>query len=288
MAWRRPRPQHQPLPASRPNKSCYSHRHVWVTPPETHSLCASNALGELILPPSTPRPPSGTFVFFRGPAAIPGCVPGWGTLWRARGQFISTLNIPAPWGPAPNPARTKKGFQDLLLPFIPLQTTFFLVETWRAQTSAVKRQSCSYAGGKRSKTRRRTERSWKQEPRRETGAAGRRQLAPGTAPAAPWTHSDGQRREPWLALWSRIIIIRALQVWVSFHWNKLLESMMNINIVGTRGKAVNCSRMKYLHLIMSNYIEFESFSDACYLKLRLSAIPCLNKAAFVARCGFAL
>lgn len=33
--------------------------------------------------------------------------------------------------------------------------------------------------------------------------------------------------------------------------------MMNINIVGTRGKAVNCSRMKYLHLIMSNYIEFE-------------------------------
>lgn len=64
--------------------------------------------------------------------------------------------------------------------------------------------------------------------------------------------------------------------------------MMNINTVGTRGKAVNCSRMKYLHLIMSNYIEFESFSAACYLKLRLSALPCLNKAVFVARCGLAL
>lgn len=64
--------------------------------------------------------------------------------------------------------------------------------------------------------------------------------------------------------------------------------MLNINIVGTRGTAVNCSGMKYLHLIMSNYIEFESFSDACYLKLCLSALPCLNKAAFVARCGLAL
>lgn len=94
--------------------------------------------------------------------------------------------------------------------------------------------------------------------------------------------------EPWLALCRRIIIIWALQVWVSSHWNKLLKSMMNINIVGTRGKAVNCSRMKYLHLIMWNYIEFESFSDACYLKPCLSAFPRLNKAVFVARCGLTL
>lgn len=101
------------------------------------------------------------------------------------------------------------------------------------------------------------------------------------APAALWRATE----EPWLALGRRIIIIWALQVWVSSHWNKLLKSMMNINIVGTRGKGANCSRMKYLHLIMQNYIEFESFPDVCYLKLCLSALPCLNKAAFVARCG---
>lgn len=33
--------------------------------------------------------------------------------------------------------------------------------------------------------------------------------------------------------------------------------MMNINIVGITSKAVNCSRMKDIELIMSNYIEFE-------------------------------
>lgn len=168
-------------------------------------------------------------------------------------------------------SQDKKGFPGLSSPIYAAWSNAFLIEMWHPWTSAAQRQSCSYAGDNRSKTRRRTEQSWKQEPKRKRGAPGGWQLAQGPAcsclhplpcqhlSAWGWIrqHLDGQWRELWLALWSRIITIWALQVWVSFHWNKLLKSMMNINIVGTRGKAVNCSRMKYLHLIMSNYIEFE-------------------------------
>lgn len=91
----------------------------------------------------------------------------------------------------------QKGFQDFLLLFI-LPETMFLSR--HPQVSAAKRQSCIYPGTKRSKTRRKTEESWRQESRRKTWGWGEPQLAQGSAcsccavdASLPGAGSDGSQ-----------------------------------------------------------------------------------------------
>lgn len=159
LAWRCLPAQHQPLPASHANKSCRRHRHVHGTPPKTHSPCASNALGELIMPLSrpsvplsTPPLPSGRFVLsmgwqiFWGPCGLPmasllpcltpqPCEVLHQTLTVLHSRRSQTRKpmvcLSIPWllslgSPRfEDNSQNKKGFQDFLLLFILPETVFF-------------------------------------------------------------------------------------------------------------------------------------------------------------------